>query len=116
MIPRLIPFGLVFFPLKAMANISFPTFTGKVGEDATDFLDNLEIACVISWRDDNISLLRIFPLLMKVEAKSWYDALPQPTKEEWELLRAAFMRRFGEGTSLEKLWQLLTRIEAEKSI
>ena len=61
-------FGLSHF--KAMANISFPTFTGKVGEEAVDFLDNLEIACVISGRDDNVSLLRIFPLLMKVEAKS----------------------------------------------
>ena len=55
--PRLIPFGLVFFPFKVMANISFPTFTGKVGEDAADFLDNLKIACVISGRDDNVSLL-----------------------------------------------------------
>ena len=94
-----------------MANISFPTFTGKVGEDAADFLDNLNIACVISGRDDNVSLLQIFPLLMKVETKSWYNALPQPTKEEWELLRAAFMRRFGEGNSSEKLWQLLTELK-----
>ena len=82
-----------------MVNISFPNFTDKVDEDAADFLDNLKIACVISRRDDNVSLLRIFSLLMKVEAKSWYNALPQPTKEEWELLRAAFMRRFGEGNS-----------------
>ena len=95
-----------------MATISFPTFSGKKGEDTiTDFLDDLEIACVVSNKDDDASRLRIFPLLMKVEAKSWFNALPQATKQNWDLLRAAFVRRFGGGTTSEKLWQRLRELK-----
>ena len=75
---------------EKMANMSFPTFTGKQGKDALDFLGNFEIACVVSGRDDNPSKERIFPLLMKMEARTWYNALPQATKEQWPLLKTTF--------------------------
>ena len=95
-----------------MATISFPTFSGEKGEERiTDFLDDLEIACVVSNKDDDASRLRIFPLLMKVEAKSWFNALPQATKQNWDLLRVAFVRRFGGGETSEKLWQKLRELK-----
>ncbi|MCO5557441.1 hypothetical protein L7F22_011005 [Adiantum nelumboides] len=96
-----------------MANASFPVFTGKQGEDAADFLDNFEIACVVSGRDDDASRERIFPLLMKMEARSWYNALPQAIKGEWPLLRARFEQRFGRGVTSEHLWQLLTNLKQD---
>ena len=40
-----------------------------------------EIACVIMGRDNDTLWLHIFPLLMKVEARSWYNALLQATKK-----------------------------------
>ncbi|MCO5547990.1 hypothetical protein L7F22_001446 [Adiantum nelumboides] len=49
--------------------MSFPTFNGAAGEDAQEFLDNLEIACLITGRDGDATRLRVFPLLMKAEAK-----------------------------------------------
>ncbi|MCO5551612.1 hypothetical protein L7F22_005117 [Adiantum nelumboides] len=52
-----------------MANMAFPTFHGRSGEDAQEFLDNLEIACLVIGRDDDATRLRVFPLLMKAEAK-----------------------------------------------
>ncbi|MCO5548136.1 hypothetical protein L7F22_001594 [Adiantum nelumboides] len=33
--------------------MSFPTFNGAAGEDAQEFLDNLEIACLVTGRDDD---------------------------------------------------------------
>ncbi|MCO5599143.1 hypothetical protein L7F22_053243 [Adiantum nelumboides] len=96
-----------------MANASFPVFTGKQGEDAADFLDNLEIACVVSGRDDDTLRERIFPLLMKMEARSWYNALPQAIKGEWPLLQARFEQRFGRGVTSKHLWQLLTNLKQD---
>ena len=36
-----------------MANMLFPTFIGRQGKDAIEFLDNFEISCVISGRDND---------------------------------------------------------------
>ncbi|MCO5586952.1 hypothetical protein L7F22_040897 [Adiantum nelumboides] len=47
----------------------FPTFNGATGKDAQEFLDNLEIACLVTGWDDDATRLRVFPLLMKAEAK-----------------------------------------------
>ena len=58
-----------------MANATFPTFTRTQGEDATDFLDKLEIACFIFAQDDNAYRVQVFPLLLKMEARSWHNAL-----------------------------------------
>ncbi|MCO5547185.1 hypothetical protein L7F22_000628 [Adiantum nelumboides] len=49
--------------------MSLPTFNGAAGEDAQEFLDNLEITCLVTGRDDDATRLRVFPLLMKAEAK-----------------------------------------------
>lgn len=95
-----------------MATISFPTFSGKKGEDTiTDFLDDLEIHCVVSNKDNDASRLCIFPLLMKVEAKVIVNALPQTTKQNWDLLRATFVRRFEGDTTSKKLWQKLRELK-----
>ena len=75
------------------------------GEDATDFLNKLEIACFIFGQDDNASRVQVFPFLLKIEARSWHNALPQLTKANWQLLRTAFEQRFGMGTNFERLWQ-----------
>ena len=86
-----------------MANATFPTITGTQGKDANDFLDKLEIACFIFGQDDDASRVWIFPLLLKMEARLWHNALPQLTKDNWKPLRAAFEQQFGMGTRSERL-------------
>ena len=54
---------------------SFPTFHGYQGENAREFLDNLEMAHLILERDQEEVKLRSFPLVLKGEARTWYEGL-----------------------------------------
>ena len=87
---------------------SFPIFYGKNSEDAVEFMENLEMAHLISGRDDEPTKLRAFPLVVKGEACSWYNALGNEHKGTWEVLKHAFMRSFGAGETPENLWEQLS--------
>ena len=49
--------------------MAFPNFYGKRGENASNFLDDLEMAFLVSGRDDEAIKLRAFPLVLREEAK-----------------------------------------------
>ncbi|MCO5550774.1 hypothetical protein L7F22_004265 [Adiantum nelumboides] len=85
--------------------MSFPTFNGAAGEDAQEFLDNLEIACLVTGRDDDATRLRVFPLLMKAKAKAWFNTLLPANRGDWAGLRVLFLAKFGGGgETSESLW------------
>ncbi|MCO5587387.1 hypothetical protein L7F22_041336 [Adiantum nelumboides] len=85
--------------------MSFPTFNGAAGEDAQEFLDNLEIACLVTGRDDDATRLHVFPLLMKAEAKAWFNTLLPANRGDWAGLRVLFLAKFGGGgETSESLW------------
>ncbi|MCO5606643.1 hypothetical protein L7F22_060831 [Adiantum nelumboides] len=85
--------------------MSFPTFNGAAGEDAQEFLDNLEIACLVTGRDDDATRLRVFPLLMKAEEKVWFNTLLPANRGNWAELRVLFLAKFGGGgETSESLW------------
>ncbi|MCO5548816.1 hypothetical protein L7F22_002278 [Adiantum nelumboides] len=85
--------------------MSFPTFNGAAGEDAQEFLDNLEIACLVIGRDDDATRLRVFPLLMKAEAKAWFNTLLPANIGDCAGLRVLFLAKFGGGgETSESLW------------
>ena len=54
--------------------MAFPNFFGRNGENAGDFLDNLEMAFLVSGRDNEALKLRAFPLVLKEEASVWFHA------------------------------------------
>ena len=81
--------------------VQFPIFYGGYHEDARGFLDNLEMAYLISGRDTNEIKLRAFPLVLKSEARTWYHGLPAETKGDWDILTHAFATRFGRGDTPE---------------
>ncbi|MCO5591858.1 hypothetical protein L7F22_045851 [Adiantum nelumboides] len=85
--------------------MSFPTFNGAASEDAQEFLDNLEITCLVTGRDDDATRLRMFPLLMKAEAKVWFNTLLPANRGDWAGLRVLFLAKFGGGgETSESLW------------
>ena len=49
--------------------MSFPSFHGKNYENASYFLDDLEMAFLASGQDANEVKLRAFPLVMRDKAK-----------------------------------------------
>ena len=52
--------------------MTFPSFHGKNYENASYFLDDLEMAFLASGRDQDEVKLRAFPLVMRDEAKLWF--------------------------------------------
>ena len=66
--------------------INFPIFCGRPQENANEFLDNLEMAHLISGRDAIYVKLHAFPLVVREESHTWYAALPQIVRENWDAL------------------------------
>ena len=69
---------------------SFPYFYGGKHEGTSYFLDELEMAFLISGRDDDEVKLRAFPLVLREEAKTWFLGLPEARKNNWETLKETF--------------------------
>ncbi|MCO5590748.1 hypothetical protein L7F22_044723 [Adiantum nelumboides] len=53
--------------------MAFPNFHGKKGENARNFLDDLEMAFLVSRRDSAKIKLRAFPLVLREKAKRFHD-------------------------------------------
>ncbi|MCO5604317.1 hypothetical protein L7F22_058482 [Adiantum nelumboides] len=87
--------------------VSFPTFYGHHDENARDFMDSLEMAHLMAGRDQEEVKLRAFPLVLKGEARVWYDALAPPSKTTWPTLYGAFLNKYGQGDTPEDLWKQL---------
>ncbi|MCO5580503.1 hypothetical protein L7F22_034371 [Adiantum nelumboides] len=87
--------------------VSFPTFYGHHDENARDFMDSLEMAHLMAGRDQEEVKLRAFPLVLKGEARVWYDALAPPSKATWPTLYGAFLNKYGQGNTPENLWRQL---------
>ncbi|MCO5604251.1 hypothetical protein L7F22_058414 [Adiantum nelumboides] len=87
--------------------VSFPTFYGHHDENARDFMDSLEMAHLMAGRDQEEVKLRAFPLVLKGEARVWYDALAPPSKATWPTLYGAFLNKYGQGDTPENLWKQL---------
>ena len=71
---------------------SFPSFHGANGESAEDFCDSFELVCITSGHDTDAMSLRAFLLVMKSEAKAWFNGLDNDAKATWAALRTAFMQ------------------------
>ncbi|KAH7296706.1 hypothetical protein KP509_26G035400 [Ceratopteris richardii] len=89
-----------------MATI-FPHFYGRPNEDAAEFLDNLEMAYLVSGRDQEAIKLKAFPLVLKEEARAWYNNLSNEATGSWEAVQEAFIARYGKKDTPEGLWQQL---------
>ncbi|MCO5552116.1 hypothetical protein L7F22_005626 [Adiantum nelumboides] len=90
--------------MKLGNNVVFHLQWSK-GKDAQEFLDNLEIACFVTGRNDDATRLCVFPFLMKVKAKAWFNTLLPANRGDWVGLRVLFQANFGGGgETSESLW------------
>ena len=88
--------------------LAFPNFHRRKYENASYFLDDLEMALLASGRDENEVKFRAFPLVLKDEAKIWFQGLPVAKKGDWSTLKETFLAKYITDNSLEKLWHKLT--------
>lgn len=82
--------------------MAFPNFHGGQSENANNFLDDLEMAFLVSGRDTQEVKLRAFPLVLREDAKTWYQGLEEEEKENWEVLKGLFLTRFSRKTKIQK--------------
>ena len=93
--------------------MSFPSFHGKNYENASYFLDDLEMAFLASGRDEDEVKLRAFPLVLKDEAKTWFQGLPMAKKGDWDTLKETFLDKYVIDNSLERLWEKLIYLQQD---
>ena len=87
--------------------MSFPYFYGIKGENASYFLDDLEMALLASRRDKDEVKVRTFALVLREAAKTWYQGLATDKKTNWGALKTAFLEKYVTDNTPEKLWQKL---------
>lgn len=91
--------------------MAFPNFYGKKCESASNFLDDLEMAFLFLERDYDGVKLRAFPLVLRDEAKTWFQGLPGTRKCDWDTLKETFLSRYATSNDPEKLWQKLSYLQ-----
>ena len=93
--------------------MTFPSFHGKNYENASYFLDDLEMDFLTSGRDQDKVKLRAFPLVMRDEAKVWFQGLAAEDRADWETLKESFLMRYMTDNTPEKLWHKLTCLQQD---
>ncbi|MCO5603881.1 hypothetical protein L7F22_058035 [Adiantum nelumboides] len=92
--------------------MAFPNFHGRRGENAGNFLDDLEMAFLVSGREDEEIKLRAFPLVLREEAKVWFEDLDMGKQGNWEALKRAFLLRYSSGdNNPEEIWRKLSKLQ-----
>ena len=84
----------------------FPSFHGLNEEDAEDFCNNFELACLLAKYNDSV-MLKAFPLVIKGEAKAWYNNISKPIKEDWSRLKESFLERYVPKETVQELLEAL---------
>ncbi|MCO5573994.1 hypothetical protein L7F22_027772 [Adiantum nelumboides] len=95
--------------------MAFPNFFGKQYESASNFLDDLEMAFLVSGRDEEEVKLRAFPLVLKDSAKNWFQNLEPGRKTNWETLKETFLSKYGELDNPEHLWHRISSLHQATS-
>ncbi|MCO5592642.1 hypothetical protein L7F22_046645 [Adiantum nelumboides] len=95
--------------------MAFPNFFGKQYESASNFLDDLEMAFLVSGRDEEEVKLRAFPLVLKDSAKNWFQNLEPGRKANWETLKETFLSKYGGLDNPEHLWHRISSLHQATS-
>ena len=92
---------------------SFPNFYGLKYENASYFLDDLEMALLTSGRDEDNVKVRAFSLVLRDAAKTWFQGLFAEKKVNWNTLRETFLAKYVTDNTPEKLWQKLIFLQQD---
>ena len=73
------------------------------------------MAHLISRCDQEEVKLRVFPLVLKGEARTWYEVLSNNIKEDWETLQQAFLNHFSSKEEVGDIWQQLQSLHQDST-
>ncbi|MCO5567935.1 hypothetical protein L7F22_021631 [Adiantum nelumboides] len=93
----------------------FSELLWKQYESASNFLDDLEMAFLVSGRDEEEVKLRAFPLVLKDSARNWFQNLEPGRKTNWETLKETFLSKYGGLDNPEHLWHKISSLHQATS-
>ena len=91
--------------------LAFPNFYGRKHENASHFLNDLEMALLASVRDEDEVKLIAFPLVLKDKAKTWFEGLPMAKRRDWDTFKDTFLAKYINESSPERLWEKLLQLQ-----
>ncbi|MCO5558236.1 hypothetical protein L7F22_011815 [Adiantum nelumboides] len=91
--------------------MAFPNFHGRRGGNASNFLDDLEMAFFVFGREDEEIKLRAFSLVLCKEAKVWFQDLDVDKQGNWEALRRAFLLRYSIDNNPKEIYRKLSKLQ-----
>jgi len=74
--------------------MAFHNFYGQRFENASNFLDDLEMAFLVFGRDGEEIKLCAFPIVLQEEAKAWFQDLELGRKSSWDSLKRTFLAKY----------------------
>ena len=83
--------------------LAFPNFYGRKHKNASYFLDDLEMALLASRQDEDEVKLKAFPLVLKDEAKTWFQGLPMAKRRDWDTFKDTFLAKYVNDSSPKRL-------------
>lgn len=97
--------------------LKYRRFKGDGREDVDDWL--CEFNSTAAANEEGVAIkLRIFQGLLKGEALQWYQDIPDPVRNDWDQLTAAFLRTFrevgGEARTLGRLSKM--KMKSDESV
>ena len=69
------------------------------------------MALLASGHDEDEVKLKAFPLVLKDEAKTWFQGLLMAKKGDWDTLKETFLTKYVNDSSLERLWEKLLQLQ-----
>ena len=84
--------------------LAFPKFYERKHKNASYFLNDLEMALLASGQDEDEVKLQDFPLVLKDEAKTWFQGLLVAKKGDWDTLKETFLAKYVTDNSPKRLW------------
>ncbi|MCO5607926.1 hypothetical protein L7F22_062128 [Adiantum nelumboides] len=71
------------------------------------------MAFLVFGREDEEIKLRAFPLVLREEAKVWFQDLDMDKQGNWEALKRAFLLRYSGDNNPEEIWRKLSKLQQE---
>ncbi|WP_129259409.1 hypothetical protein [Enterobacter cloacae complex sp. GF14B] len=83
----------------------YPLFFGEPGEDAELFLANFKMSCRIKRIVTDQERVEMFEVVLRKDASTWFDSLPEEVKGNYTEVLNRFKRYFFDPQNTQKLWQ-----------
>jgi hypothetical protein len=93
-----------------------PAFHGAENEDLSDYLRNVERACISGGVRAQEAWLSLLPDFLEGSALSWFDRQTSEVKGSWTTLTLALENEFHSNETYQKMMEALSTIRQQPNV